>query len=289
MTTSTKIQDKAQAITEKLGLDWSVSTRPLFGGQGERTPFFGIFNDQNDNCLGVAKSRYTPLQNIDLIETIVSYFPEINEEKISVSFLKEGRDLIIKIEDENIFAGTAAEAKSYTLIRESRSGQNGLSFATFKEVLICSNGMKGFRKFGNVNFVHASTLEAKLKAFDGAYANILEWRAQEVAIMDKMRHTPLLRSDVRAFVDSLLSIDSSITNEADFKAEFGAKKWNIMHDLNASIDLELNRQGKNQFGLLNGVTHFTNHVQKHRAGSDEHLIDGAGSRLNSKAWKLLAQ
>lgn len=285
--TTTQVKEKAQAITEKLGLDWTVSTRKLFGGNGERTPFFGIFNDETDVCLGVAKSRYTPLQNFDLIETIVSYFPEIDENQMKAFFLNDGRDLIITIRDGNLFEGTAAEAKAYTIIRESRSGQNGLSFSTYNEVVICTNGMKGFRKTGGVNFVHSSILETRLKAFDGAYASVLKWRNHEVELMNKMRHTAVLRSDVRAFVNSLLSVDSSVTNEEDFKSQFGAKKWTIMNDLNDSIELELSRQGKNQFGLLNGVTHFTNHVQNHRKGRDEHLIDGAGGRLNAKAWKLL--
>src|SRR5690606_15761772 len=47
------------------GLDWTVSTKPLFLGDGRKVAAQGVIRDTDQSILGVVGPTWTPLQNAE--------------------------------------------------------------------------------------------------------------------------------------------------------------------------------------------------------------------------------
>lgn len=60
-----------QEILTQAKADWTVTKHPLLGPEGQITPGFGIFRNDNQECLGVVGSKYTPTQNSHMAEVLM--------------------------------------------------------------------------------------------------------------------------------------------------------------------------------------------------------------------------
>jgi hypothetical protein len=73
-------------------------------------------------------------------------------------------------------------------------------------------------------------------------------------------------------------------NEA-IRSELGTAKQNILNNVQESIALEFSRTGSTLWGLVNGITHYTNHVARTDDRND-YLLVGGGLKLNDTAQKV---
>ena len=68
-------------------------------------------------------------------------------------------------------------------------------------------------------------------------------------------------------------------------SELGTRKQNILSAVQESIALEFGRTGSTLWGLVNGITHYTNHVAS-TTDRNDYLLTGAGLKLNDLAQKV---
>jgi hypothetical protein len=70
--------------------------------------------------------------------------------------------------------------------------------------------------------------------------------------------------------------------------EWSTRKRNIFDNIQASIALEFGRTGATAFGMLNAITHYTNHVASGFENPDYIFVDG-GAKMNDKALQFVSQ
>jgi hypothetical protein len=254
--------------------------------EGYDTPeSFGIYNTTNKRCLGVVGSQYTPTQPAELMGNFIECLPVESLEKMKYSELKGGSKILFSSPFKTIsFKNLRGQQDESIININLQTGYDGLTktslfLSTYR--LICSNGMKAnFTEFtasfkntqGNKNKINniCTDVAKSLNMFDNLEQLILH-----------LNSVPVTQLAVKNFLHSLTGIN------IDKKEEESTRALNIYNDLLQSIEIEFRRTGASAWGLLNGVTHYTNHVATAENRQDYILVD-KGETLNRKAQELVS-
>ena len=63
----------------------------------------------------------------------------------------------------------------------------------------------------------------------------------------------------------------------------------ICSEIESSIALEISRSGGNLWGLLNGITHFTNHGGRKKSDLVDYVYQAGGATINDRAQKAILE
>ena len=85
---------------------------------------------------------------------------------------------------------------------------------------------------------------------------------------------------IQAYLKQVANIDLAI------KDEWSTRKANMYADIMGSLDLEFSRTGKTAFGMLQGITHYTNHKAS-GSGNEEYILLETGAKMNDKAMQFV--
>ena len=87
--------------------------------------------------------------------------------------------------------------------------------------------------------------------------------------------------DLKLFGDIVGKLFKVDLNED--KKDVSTRKLNVVKDFKNAIESEMGEKGETLWGLFNGVTYFTNHIEvknKKLSERKEHLMLGGGYRKN---------
>lgn len=288
-----------QEILNKTGLNWTVSKYPMYGvretGQFVhfKTPYYGHFRDDTNECIGKSTDRYKVSQNAEVLGLICDYFGDnIDINNVEGGELKGGRRIYFTLKQENLFTGTVAETEQRLIIKSSHDGSSPIVFGFQDLVLVCTNGLIEWkdRGIGKVRIMHTNSMKEKLNQFDKLYSQYLNFNEAKKAKYTRWQNDKVTMDLALLAVGRLNKCDMSLKEE-DFKAQFSPRKWNIVQAQLRCIEEEMNRQGETKWGLLNGFTNYSTHIlgkKKTETERREALIDGGGYKINSKALKIVS-
>ena len=60
-----------QQLLESSRTNWTVEKRGLVGPNGEPTPAYGVFRQDNNKCLGIVGAKYVPTQNEEILDMLL--------------------------------------------------------------------------------------------------------------------------------------------------------------------------------------------------------------------------
>lgn len=126
------------------GLDWEVSTKSLFLGDGREVTHRATIRDSDDSILGVVGPAYTPLQN----RTAFDWFqPLIESGDVSLEAagsLKSGRRVWllgkVNVDPQEIVKGDAVEA--YVLLAHAHDGTLAIRVGFTGVRVVCNNTLQ---------------------------------------------------------------------------------------------------------------------------------------------------
>ena len=156
--------------------------------------------------------------------------------------------------------------------------KTSMSLDSFR--LACLNGMVVKDTSINVSFKNT-------KGNIGRASSLCYDASRVIANMDnvaeqfkQLNSLDILETDVNKFMFKLLGYSQKEYNELN------ANKRNILDKINASVGLEFSRSGATAWGLLNGITHYTNHIANAKNREDYIYFD-TGAKMNTKAQGLV--
>lgn len=283
------IKEQAAQICQQHGLDFNISKRGLYDGQGNQSGYFGLWNDKADECIHTVKEGYTVSQNQDLIEMVLEgiapYGKGLSITKAGA--MNVGRKVYIQlaVEGESLVGNDVI--KKYITIIDSNDGSTSLSVGIGDVTMSCSNQFYRFYRKGN-KVRHTATLEKKMQELPGLIKEAMKQSMKQVKAYEVFAATSIEDKVVHQLVKEVLGYDREYTSVKDL-SEKSTRAINKMNDLYACIESEMAEKGKNLWGLHSGVTYFTTHknsAPKRENGRMESLMLGGGYNLNTKSFNF---
>jgi hypothetical protein len=95
-------------------------------------------------------------------------------------------------------------------------------------------------------------------------------------------------SKIEATAEVLKELENNLFPAPQDK-ESSTRRTNMVSKFNKSVESEFLTQGKNLWGLFNGVTRYTNHEMSIRKESDKqsNVMVGQGAKLNHAAFEYM--
>ena len=283
------IKEQAAQICQQHGLDFNISKRGLYDGQGNQSGYFGLWNDKADECIHTVKEGYTVSQNQDLIEMVLEgiapYGKGLSITKAGA--MNVGRKVYIQLAVEGESLVGSDVIKKYITIIDSNDGSTSLSVGIGDVTMSCTNQFYRFYKKGN-KVRHTATLEKKMQELPGLIKEAMKQSMKQMKAYEFFAATSIEDKVVHQLVKEVLGYDREYTSVKDL-SEKSTRAINKMNDLYACIESEMAEKGKNLWGLHSGVTYFTTHknsAPKRENGRMESLMLGGGYNLNIKSFNF---
>jgi hypothetical protein len=264
---------------------------PTLGDTGRpafvRPNAFGNYKHTGGDCLGVLGKDFRATQPTMLLDAFSSCLIDsgLDLQSLKYSEVQGGKRVRFSIDLEpTVFKNKAevGDVVSNKLILQT--GFDGYTATTFQietEVLKCTNGMVAKDSSANVKFKNTQGNIGKISIVCDDIAQMVESSKDFSKLLLSYDKTSIDNKTVDAFCKATIGYSRKDKNE------LGKVKLARLDELMNSIDLELSRNGKTAWGLLNGLTHATNHVWSNNETRLDYLTVGAGLRTNNKAQKFL--
>ncbi len=276
-------------------LDWEVEKVPLFSqcpeshfnmhGNWSESGYYGIRRKDNLEILGVCTKQYQETQNEQIVERAMQIAKAVSSEYEfhKALALNGGKKIFVQFK----LPHSKEEYDRYIFVVDSNDGSIGLSYGTSNTVLSCSNQLYLFASKGK-SVKHTKGINIKAD-------NIAEdLRSQLVGIDNTIAHLknqPISDAMVRNIVKNVMKLPAHI-NEVEYDDDkvVSKKTKNKVDKLLDCIAKETTEKGDTKWGLLNGVTYYTNHVVKNMERDPngiEKLLFSNANKMNQIAWNYV--
>ena len=255
---------------------------------------FGIYKGSGGKPLSVMGKDFEPLQPNEFLDRIVHTVHECgaNLDLGTLDFkeFNKGKNISFSIAlpklDFKNQAGFRDETHNRLTFSTSYDGSKSSEISLYTWRQVCSNGMMGWGLTSVLKGKNTLGGKAKILTYcDEAVKIITSAKSynERLLVADKVKVT---KSQIEAFKLQLLGYNDATALEGE-KPQ--TKRLNILNRINETIELEFTRAGQTAFGLLNGVTNYTNpEANTSKTISDEEFIRfGNGAKLNALAQKLV--
>lgn len=285
------------AMKAASGLDWTVSTQPIFV-TGEHAQmikgFRAVQRDSDGSVFGIVSDEYKTIQNdvvFDLPENVLDESDTAHFEtagslfggKIVWSLLSLAEKDSIKID------GDPSPYNLRLLTSTGHDGRHALRAATVFERVLCANTLRLALKGAKDSIALKHTTNADLRIGDvrKALKIAFDYKDTFAAVAAQLMKVELTTIDVDSFLEKLLPFPVGaetsvrITNQRDA----------IKHLYSASDNLD--GIGQNGYRLVQAVAEWTDHEKSFgkRDGADDRralaILEGSSYNLKGKAVKLL--
>jgi len=277
---------KTKEILKTNGLDFTIDKEQLIGkDSGRITPYYGLFNSKSNECINTCKVGYHVSQNEDILNMVLKGISKFGD-KLTVSkagSINGGRRVFLQLAIEGKSKVGDDNITRYVTIIDSNDGSTSLSVGIGDMVAHCTNQFFKFYKAGEAKFRHTATLEQKIASIPTLIELALDKSLEQVKIYNKFQSTPLTKALADKVINEVLGFDR-------FSPDGMTGRQLIIHDnLIEAIDIEKGFCGDTVWGLFNGVTRFTTHMQsvpKRNNGREESLISGTAYNKAMTAFDL---
>jgi len=247
---------------------------------------FGMYKGTGGAPLGTVGKDFTPQQPKLLFDSLLECIrdnDDVDLGKIKYHEMKSGAKIRFEMPIGRVsFKNIRGQEDESLVSLNLQTGFDGLTktslyLSTFR--LICTNGMKASVTEFTTSFKNTQGNVGKAVTL----CNDISKGIAQMPKLDEMYRflntVSVNQEQVDAFLTKVTGYDLKEYNE------FSSRKRNILDKINESIALEFGRTGTSAFGLLNGITHYTNHVASGSDNKDFVFVE-SGASLNDKALKF---
>ena len=253
-------------------------------GSFENPTVRGLYKHTGGNALGVVGANFNVTQPKALFNAYTECIGEIRDLDINNLEYQETKDgakvrFRLKVADFGFKngAGKSDDLNTYITLTSGYDGNTKTSLSVESYRLICSNGMRiqGTTKVLGVKNVKGNA---------GKIESICNEMAKVIGKVEKVEdYFKLLDGiDINELQVQKVIKDSFGYNRSD-KTELSKARLTTLDEIENSIALEISRTGGNLWGLLNGITHYTNHGGRTKSDMTDYIYQAAGARINDKA------
>lgn len=265
--------ETALEVLEQTNLNWTVKKENLLRPTLEPTDSYGLFHSKSGEHLGTVKQGYQVYQNWELVEDILS-ITDVDLSNINGDQLQDGRKVFVSIPLETLSIGKNDGIKRYITYLNSHDGSSSVCMGITNKVVSCSNMFYTVAKdMGKVR--HSLNMKDKLAILKGNLKDTIE---QEKLMMEAMQ--------VLSMKEARLSdVDHMIKKLIPKQNDESKYRKNQRDKLLTCIESEMDSKGKTKWGLFNGVTYYTNHIQN--KDQVKNIMLGQGYKMNKTAFETV--
>lgn len=255
---------------------------------------FGHYKSNGGECIGKVGKDSTAMQPKEFFDNIISTVHEFGADlDLNTLKFKEwlgGSKIEFSIKMHPISfknnKGIDDITNMEVTFSTSYDGSKSNVISLYTERLVCTNGMVANKLQGTLKGRNTIGGKAKILSYAKELAQIINGANEFKEKMEALDKIKVSKAQIEAFKKSLLGYNSDSLLASD-KPE--TKKYNILEKLENSIQLEFDRTGETAFGLLQGVTHYTNHIANNskKVSNQEYIRFNQGFKTNAKAQELL--
>jgi hypothetical protein len=254
--------------------------------EGFKSPdSYGVYKGTGGSALGVVGNVFEPTQPKILFDAFENclYDTDCDMSKVEYKTLKEDKKIIFKAPIKTIgfknLRGQMDESIIHLNVQTGFDGKTSTTLFLSMHRLICANGMKGFATEFESKFKNTKNNVGKVNMLceDVAKA-IMQAETLENGLIH-LNKMEVKQAEVDIYLKKVLGY-----NQKDWN-ELNTGKRNILNAINSSIALEFGRTGSTLWGLVNGITHYTNHVASTKNRLD-YLYNDSGMKMNDLAQKV---
>lgn len=255
---------------------------------------FGHYKSNGGQCIGKVGKDSTAMQPKEFFDNILSTVHEFGAD-LDLNTLKFREwcgsskiEFSIKMHPISFKNNKGLDDITNMEVTFSTSydGSKSNVISLYTERLVCTNGMVANKLQGALKGRNTIGGKAKILSYASELAQIINGANEFKEKMEALDKIILTKAQIEKFKKDLFgyNTNSLLTSE---KPE--TKKYNILEKVEQSIQLEFERTGETAFGLLQGITHYTNHVANNskKATNEEYIRFGTGFKTNTKAQELV--
>jgi plasmid maintenance system killer protein len=271
-------------------MDVSVpAPRPTENGVVFDNPKTQLIYTDKGVYLGTVGDTYKSIQPIEFLETIensISNGTNFDLGKLEYTERSNGKIINFKLPTEIVtFKNRAGKTDEIELFLNFETGFGGTArteIGLYSKRFICSNGMRIVDSEIQVGFKHTERMNLKAISFSEEILMVANRVQETKKVWQQMDSIEVRTATEENFKRKLLKIKDS-----EKIADLHITTKNIYNALSEAMQTEFNRTGHTIFGLLNGVTYYTNHLAKKSDGADGDYINvNAGAKMNKQAQEL---
>lgn len=254
--------------------NWTVSKRPLLGPNGEQTPGFGIFRDDNDDCLGIVGKQYTITQNHEIASMMMEAADTLNISATRGGHLSGGKRVFYQFQLPNVQIGNSGTMRYLTGLT-AHDGLSKIGFGATNVVIVCQNTF--FKALGQCDTVkHTTRHKSKLEGIISTLKMSLEVELKMVENLITLSNTTVPTTITDEFLAGILGGTPSSTVTS-----------NKIVSLKEAINTEFNIHGETAWALFNGVTRYTNHIINYDDidSKRKSIMFGTAGQINRRAYE----
>jgi hypothetical protein len=259
---------------------------------------FGIYKSIGGQALGVMGNDFNPMQPIEFYETILSAVQDFNAD-LDLNTLQfnqycGGSKIEFSIKMHPISFKNNKGLQDITNMEltfsTSYDGSKSNVITLFTERLVCTNGMVAKGIEGYIKGRNTIGGKTKVLIFVEDIAKIINSAKnfrEQMELLDKKKVT---RKQIEEFKLKMFGYNKETLIKEEKETEKPLKaKHNFIDAIDEAIDLEIKRTGQTLFGLLQGVTYYSNHVaqRSEQISQAEYIRFFQGAKTNEKAQELI--
>lgn len=249
---------------------------------------FGVYKTTGGESLGVVGNTYKPVNAKQVFASLTESLIDnnIGLSELKYETMKDDRKIRFSVPIKTISFKNPTGLEDETIIslnlQTGFDGRTKTSLYLSSYRLICLNGMKIRKTEFSVAIRNTKGNTGKIECLTKDVVKIISSANNYEELMVTMNETEVTKKQQNEYIKNVFGMEAK-----DYK-EWSTKKQNQFDAINRSVGLELDRTGRTVFGLLNGITHYTNHVASAKNRLDYILVD-SGRVINENAQKFAMQ
>jgi len=275
-------------------LDWEVEKVPLYSacpeshfnmhGNWSESGYYGIRRKDNLEILGVCTKQYQETQNEQIIERALQIAKSFDIYEFHKALaLNGGKKIFVQFKIPH----SKEEYDRYIFVVDSNDGSIGLSYGISNTVLSCANQLYLFASKGKT-VKHTKSINIKADDIARDISGQLIHTDNTIAYL---KNVGISDQAVRNIVKDVMKLPVYI-NEVEYNDNkvVSKKTKNKVDKLLDCIAKETTEKGDTLWGLLNGVTYYTNHEIKNMDRDPdgiEKLLFSNANKMNQIAWNYV--
>lgn len=246
---------------------------------------YSTYRSTGGEPFGTVGKDFTPTQPkllFDEFETCL-YDTDAKMKDVKYLELKGGKKIVFEAPIKTIgFKNMKGEHDEMIVKVNLATGFDGLTktslfISCYR--MVCSNGMKAWRTEFAVSFKNTKGNVGKASSLCYDIARATDQIDDFESYLKKLNSVQVNTEKVDEFILKTLGYNEAL------RSELNTAKKNILDAVQESVAIEFGRTGSTLWGLVNGITHYTNHVARADDRND-YLLVGNGLKLNDTAQKI---
>jgi phage/plasmid-like protein (TIGR03299 family) len=272
------------------GLDWTVSTEPVFTSAGEKVDALATRRSSDNSILGVVGPQYTPVQNRAAFDFFAPFIDSKQATIETAGSLRKGQRVWVqaKLAIDPIEVVKGDEILAYVLLSNSHDGSTAVRVGYTPRRVVCQNTLTmahNSKASKLIRIRHTKNVNETLDLVRDSMDLVKREFVANAELYQRLARRDIVQSDFEKYVQLVFNTEKKI------EAEGGIANINNKIIMKSIQPLFEKGRGNDMVGVrgtawaaLNSVSEY---LQYYRGADDQSRLDslwfGAGGTLNQRA------